>query len=207
MPRGLRRPSLRPRAAFSLSQGWPLGVLVLALLAWPALLRRLALPVRPSAEGASLAVMLVLLGVALLVWLFNPFACLLLVPAVHLWLLAVELGLRSPSRARVARLLAVVLGALPLVLLLVLYSRELGLGPGELAESVVLGLAGGQVGPLAALLWSAAFGCMVAGVSLAPTPLLPMGTGPTDWTEVSTRGPTSYAGPGSLGGTESALRR
>ena len=40
-------------------------VLVLALLAWPALVRRLALPVRPTADGAGLAAMLVLLAVAL----------------------------------------------------------------------------------------------------------------------------------------------
>jgi hypothetical protein len=182
-------------------------VLVLALLAWPALARRLALPVRPSAEGAGLAVLLVLLGVALLAWLFNPFACLLLVPGAHLWLLAIEVRQRHSPRARGAALLAIFAGVLPLVLLLVLYARELGLGPGGLAESAVLALAGGQVGPLAALLWSAALGCLFAGILLAPAPLAPAGPGSLEWTEIATRGPTSYAGPGSLGGTESALRR
>ena len=29
----------------------------------------------------------------------------------------------------------------------------------------------------------------------------------TDTTQITVRGPVSYAGPGSLGGTESALRR
>jgi len=181
-------------------------VLVLALLAWPALARRLAFAVRPSAEGAGLAVMLVLLGVALAAWIFNPFVCLLLVPASHLWLLAVEAGRRPSARARGAALFAIFAGALPLVLLLVLYARELGLGPGGLAESVVLALVGGQVGVLGALLWSVALGCLLAVSMLAP----PRGSvgeaGPEDWMNISTRGPTTYAGPGSLGGTESALR-
>ncbi len=182
-------------------------VLVLALLAWPALARRLTLPVRPSSDGAGLAVILVLLGVALLAWLFNPFASLLLVPAAHLWLLAMEARQRHSARARGLALLAIFVGILPLALLIFLYARELGLGLGGLAESAVLALVGGQVGPLAALLWSAALGSLFAGVLLAPAQLTPGGPGLPEWTEIATRGPTSYAGPGSLGGTESALRR
>jgi hypothetical protein len=186
-------------------------VLALALLAWPALVRRLALPLRPSAEGAGLAVMLVWLAAALLAWVFNPFACLLLVPAAHLWLLAVEAARRGGwalMRARGAALLAILAGALPLVLLLTLYARELGLGPVGLAESVVLTLAGGQVGPFAALAWSIALGCLLAVVLLTQRPQPADPTGPQEeWLEISTRGPASYAGPGSLGGTESALRR
>ncbi|MGC2373816.1 MAG: M28 family peptidase [Solirubrobacteraceae bacterium] len=183
-------------------------VLVLALLAWPALVRRLSLPVRPSSDGAAVAVMLVLLAVCSLAWVFNPFACLMLVPAAHLWLLAVEVGRRPSSRARGAALLAILAGVLPVVLLLVLYARELGLGPGGLAESAVLALAGGQLGLLAALLWSAALGCLVAVIALAPARPPSAAPGPPEWIEqISTRGPTSYAGPGSLGGTESALRR
>jgi hypothetical protein len=183
-------------------------VLVLALLAWPALVRRLSLPVRPSTDGAAVAVMLVLLAAALLVWLFNPFACLLLVPATHLWLLAVEVGRRPPAHARGAALFAILTGVLPLVLLLVLYARELGLGPGGLAENAVLALAGGQSGPLGALLWSAALGCLLAVLALALSRPSPAPADPSEWIDrISTRGPTSYAGPGSLGGTESALRR
>jgi hypothetical protein len=182
-------------------------VLVLALLAWPALVRRLALPLRPSADGAALAVMLVLLAVALLAWIFNPFACLLLVPALHLWLLAVGAGRQAGPRARVLALSAIFTGVLPLVLLLVVYSRELGLGLGGLSESAVLALAGGQLGPFVALLWSVALGCLLAVVLLAPPRVSMGGAGPQEWVEISTRGPVSYAGPGSLGGTESALRR
>lgn len=184
--------------------------LALGLLAWPALMRRLALPLRPSADGAGLAVMLVLLGVGVLAWVFNPFACLLLAPAAHLWLLPVGVGRRPHSRAsvRVAAFLAIFAGALPLVMLLVLYAGELGLGPGGLAESAVLVLAGGQVGVLGALLWSIALGCLLAILLLAPPPAGSVGRAEAEeWAEISTRGPASYAGPGSLGGTESALRR
>jgi Peptidase family M28 len=183
-------------------------VLALALLAWPALVRRLALPVRPSSDGAGLAVMLLLLGIASFAWLFDPFACLLLVPAVHLWMVAIEVRERRAPRARGMALVAILAGVLPLVLLLLAYARELGLGPAGVAESAVLALAGCQVGPLAALLWSAAFGCVFVGVLLALAPLAPAGPGEQEWTApIATRGPTSYAGPGSLGGTESALRR
>jgi hypothetical protein len=183
-------------------------VLVLALLAWPALVRRLSLLARPSSDGAAVAVMLVLLAVASLAWIFNPFACLLLLPPVHLWLLAVEVGRRPIPHARGAALLAIFVGVVPVVLLLVLYARELGLGPGGLAESAVLALAGGQLGLLAALLWSAALGCLLAVIALAPARPPSAAAGPPEWVErISTRGPTSYAGPGSLGGTESALRR
>jgi hypothetical protein len=186
-------------------------VLVLAMLAWPALVRRLALPLRPTADGAAVAVMLVLLVVALLTWIFNPFACLLLLPALHLWLLAVRVGREvgpSAPPARVLRLLVIIGGALPLLLLVVAYARELGLGPGGLVESIVIALAGGQIGPFGALLWSAGLGCLLAVLVLAPQSVpSPRWSGPQEWVDMSTRGPISYAGPGSLGGTESALRR
>jgi hypothetical protein len=182
-------------------------VLVLALLVWPVLTRRLAVPTRPSADGAALAVMLVLLALATLVWVFNPVASLLLVPALHLWLLPAGPARRRDLRARALAYCAVGLGILPVALLLVINARDLGLGVGGLAESVVLALAGGQVGPLAALLWSVALGCLFTLLLLAPSPHVAERAGPEEWSEIATRGPASYAGPGSLGGTESALRR
>lgn len=182
-------------------------VLALALLAWPALVRRLALPLRPSADGAALAVLLVLLAVALVAWIFNPFACLLLVPALHLWLPAAGAWRQAGTRARSRALSAIFAGVLPLVLLLVVYARALGLGPVGLPESVVLALAGGHLGPFAALLWSVALGCLLTVLLLAAPRDSTGATGPPEWAQISTRGPSSYAGPGSLGGTESALRR
>jgi hypothetical protein len=182
-------------------------VFALALLAWPALVRRFALPLRPSSDGAALAVLLVLLAVASVAWIFNPFACLLLLPALHLWLLAATAGRQAGGRARALALSAIFAGVLPLVLLLALYARELGLGLGGLSESVVLALAGGQLGPFAALVWSVALGCLLTALLLSPPDGSPgAGGGLEEGIEISTRGPASYAGPGSLGGTESALR-
>jgi hypothetical protein len=182
-------------------------VLGLVLFAWPALVRRAGLPPRPCADGAALAVVLVLVVVALLVWIFNPFACLLLVPATHLWLLAVEAKRQRPTRTRGAALVAILAGTLPLLLLVLLYARELGLGPASLAESAVLALASGQVGVGAAVLWSAGLGCLLTILLLSPLRRPEAPAGAPEWDELFTRGPVSYAGPGSLGGTESALRR
>jgi len=182
-------------------------VLVAALLAWPASARRLSLPARASSDAAGLAVTLVLLSTALLVWLLNPYACLLLVAAAHLWPLAVELRRRLPIQPRLIALVVVLAGALPLLLVLLLYAHELALSPFDLAQSVVLALAGGLVGPVAVLLWSVAFGCLFAAVLYITAPLATTEPESLEWTEVLTRGPSTYAGPGSLGGTESALRR
>jgi hypothetical protein len=182
-------------------------VLLLALMAWPPSVRRTSLPLRPSADAAGLAITLVLLAIALLVWLFNPYACLLLVPATHLWPLAVEARRRLPVQPRTGALLAVLVGTLPLVLLLILYAHELDLGPIGLAESAVLALAGGVIGPVATLLWSVACGCLFAAILFVSAPLASIEPDSLEWTEVLTRGPSTYAGPGSLGGTESALRR
>ncbi|HEY8304042.1 MAG TPA: M28 family peptidase [Solirubrobacteraceae bacterium] len=179
-------------------------VLALGLLAWPGLMRRLALPPRPCADGAGLVALLVALMVALVAWIFDPFACLLLIPALHLWLLAAD----PRPRGRPLALAAIAASVVPVVLLLLVYARELGLGPVGLAESAVLALAGGQVGLLTALLWSLALGCLLAMLAraLAPDPV-DLAGGRDLVENISTRGPLSYAGPGSLGGTESALRR
>jgi Peptidase family M28 len=178
--------------------------LALAWIEWRTLVRRLGWGSRPDPEAAGLSMLLVLLGVSLLVWAQDPFAALLFVPAVHLWLL-----LASPElRPRPLGSLALVgLGLAPLLLLVVFYARQLGLGPGEVAWTAVVIVAGGHVGLAGALLWSIAFGCAAAAVMLCVTqPAAPSGLSSDDF-EITIRGPMSYAGPGSLGGTESALRR
>ena len=69
-----------------------------------------------------------------------------------------------------------------------------------------LAVAGAHVGPLAWLLWSIAAACALAAIVLAwrtrPPPAVE-----TAEPRITVRGPATYAGPGSLGGTESALRR
>jgi hypothetical protein len=188
-------------------------VLVLAWLLWPALVRRLGLDVGAvDAEATGVALLIVLLAVCFVVWAFNPVAALLLLPATHLWLLTASSPTRSEigrSPGRLTGLAVVALALLPPALLVSFYVDRLGLGPGETAWSAVLLLAGGHVGVGAALAWSVALGCAVAGVMLAlrSHPALPPGSGTEGRDEITIRGPLSYAGPGSLGGTESTLRR
>jgi hypothetical protein len=181
----------------------------LAWLLWVVLVRRLGWGARPSVEVAGLAMLLVALAVALVTWIANPLTALLAVPALHLWLLFAApdaLGLGERSR-RLASLALVVLGVLPLALLILFYAHQFRLGVGEVAWTSVLLLAGGYVGLVGAILWSVAFGCAAVAAMLAFTPLPDVpGALPSERVEVTIRGPMTYAGPGSLGGTESALR-
>ena len=178
-------------------------VLGLGWLAWPWALRRLEWRVRPDDDATGLAMMTVLLGVGVVVWVLNPYAALLVLGALHLWLALVSPQSRPP---RPAALALVALALVPLVLLIAFYARELGVGPGWIAWDAVLLLAGGHIGIAATALWSLAFGCVAAATLLALTPT-DADDRIDDGTPLRIRGPLSYAGPGSLGGTESALRR
>jgi hypothetical protein len=177
----------------------------LAWLLWRVLIRRLGWSARPDGEVAGLSLLLIALALAVVVWVSNPFTALLLLPALHLWLL-----LASPElRPRRPLALALVLLALaPLGLLIAFYAHQLGLGVGPLAWMALLLLAGGHIPFAGAVLWSVALGCAAAAAILAAGPSAsPLGPQAADGLEVTIRGPMSYAGPGSLGGTESALRR
>ncbi len=182
----------------------------LAWLLWSVLIRRLGWETRPDPDVAGLSLVLVLLAIALVVWVANPFTALLVLPAVHLWLVLaspehLEIGQR-PRRAAALALVAVAL--LPLALVILFYAHELGLGVGGVAWSALLLVAGGHVGLPGVILWSLALGC-AAGATMLAVAGAPEAIGPvsSDGVEVTIRGPMSYAGPGSLGGTESALRR
>jgi len=177
----------------------------LAWLLWRVLIRRLGWSARPDGEVAGLSLLLIALALAVVVWVSNPFTALLLLPALHLWLL-----LASPElRPRRPLALALALLALaPLGLLIAFYAHQLGLGVGPLAWMTLLLLAGGHIPFAGAVLWSVALGCAAAAAILAAGPSAPpLGPQAADGLEVTIRGPMSYAGPGSLGGTESALRR
>jgi hypothetical protein len=188
------------------------AVLGLAWLGWPTLMRRLGLAVlRPTPEAAGvdaagIATLLVLLALACGVWLFNPYAALLIVPGLHLLLPIASPERRPPPLAGLALL---ALALVPLALLVAFYAHQLGYGPGGLVWTATLLLAGGHIGVVAATVWSVAFGCTAAIALLALTPPAdPIGlAGDDEHPEVTIRGPLTYAGPGSLGGTESALRR
>ena len=148
----------------------------------------------------------VLLVVGVVVWVLNPYAALLVLGALHLWLLLVSPRTRP---ARPAALALVALALVPLALLIAFYARELGrgagrdrLGRGAAARGWARRRRGdGAVEPCAsAASWP-------PRCSRWRRPRQLEDDGIDDGTPLRIRGPLSYAGPGSLGGTESALRR
>jgi hypothetical protein len=157
----------------------------------------------PRSPGASIALMLVLCCAVGVVWALNPFAALVLAPATHLSLLAVTPDMRLPRPAGLALLLA---GLLPVGALVVYLALALQVGPLELAWTLLLWVAGGHPGAPAVALGTVLVGC-AAAVGLLIMRGHPQRSGDEPEQSGSVRGPISYAGPGSLGGTESALRR
>jgi hypothetical protein len=162
-----------------------------------------ALPVRATSlreEGAGPAVLLVLTVLAIVVWALNPFAALLLVLPAHLWIPVLAAGVRVRRGLGVAVVLATLV---PIVLVLASVADQLGYDAGRFAWAIVLALAGDAIGPTAWLAWSLFFGLVVSATILAVRGQ----PDPAPRPEVTSRGPVSYAGPGSLGGTSSAIRR
>jgi hypothetical protein len=121
-----------------------------------------------------------------------------------LWLFLLSPQLRARRGAAPA---LVAIGLAPIILLVAFYAEELGLGPGQVAWTAILLLAGGHIGVLAAALWSVTFGCAVAAAVFAHKAPAALPVSLPDGAQITIRGPLTYAGPGSLGGTESALRR
>jgi hypothetical protein len=176
-------------------------VVVLGIAARPVLLRVLGGRPRLEGPGAGAALLMAWCLLALAMWLVNPFAAAFMAPAAHLWLLVAAPGVRL---RRALALALVALSLVPFGLAAVVLARQFGLDPLQLVWSVTLWVAGGHIGPVAWLFWSLAAGCVAAAAVLAwRTPPRPA----VEERPVTVRGPLSYAGPGSLGGTESALRR
>jgi hypothetical protein len=178
-------------------------VLGLCWLAFRAAMHTIGVRGRPGSAGAGAALLLVLAGLAVVVWAVNPYAAALLVPAVHLWLVPADPELR-PRRALALALVAVAL--IPVAAVIVLYARQLGMDPLQVLWTPLLLVAGGHIGIAGAALWSLALGCAVAAAQVAVRGRAPRPPEP-DGPAITVRGPLTYAGPGSLGGTESALRR
>jgi hypothetical protein len=151
--------------------------------------------------GRSIGVLIVLLFATLALWLLNPFAALLIIPGLHLWMWVVDPEARPHPLLSAFMLLV---GLAPLALVILYGMGTQGLGPIDALWHGLLLIAGGQIGLLAATEWSLVLGCIVSVVAIGvQTQRQPR---PED-AAVTVRGPVSYAGPGSLGGTESALRR
>lgn len=193
-----------------------LGVAALALLAavggWLLLARRLGarmIRTRSRAarrghgrEGSVAALMVVAWVVTALIWAGNPYAGLLLVPALHLWLWALVPDL--PLR-RWARLALVLAGAIPSVLVVAYYVAAVGYSPAQAAWQAVLLIAGHGFGVGQLVEWSLALGCLAAAVVLALLPRRDASAGAAA-APSARRGP-ALAGAASRGVTYSALRR
>ncbi len=157
----------------------------------------------PVEPGAGVALALAIAAGSLLLWLVNPFAGLLAVPAAHLWMLTV---LTRPQPPRRLRVVLIGLGVAPVALVAVYYLFALSVDPLHGAWYLLMLVAGHSVGIVLSLI-----GCLMLAAACATAEIAwrlpdqdeaePGPQGPAVY------GPGSYAGPGSLGGTESALRR
>jgi hypothetical protein len=182
-------------------------VLLGFLLSWPALRHRAG---ESGGGGAGIAAALLVIALTVAIWVWNPYAAMFLVPAVHLWLLAVAPEVRLPA---IGRGLLVLIALVPFALAFLAYMIALHTGPIALAWMGVLLVSGGHVSIVSLLLWSAVAGTALAALvaalhtSGAQSSARGGRGGPIGGEPVRSRGPIGYAGPGSLGGTDSALRR
>lgn len=159
---------------------------------------------RPVEPGAGVALALALSVATLLLWLLNPYAGLLAAPAAHLWMLAV---LMRPVPRRRTRIVMIVLGLVPAILVTLYYLVTLSMDPLEGAWYLLLLVTGHSVGVVTTLV-----ACVMLGVLGGTAEIVlrvpdeaeeerPREPGPPVY------GPGAHAGRGALGGTESALRR
>jgi hypothetical protein len=158
---------------------------------------------RPVEPGAGVALALVLGVAAFVLWLLNPWAGLLAVPAAHLWAIVV---LTRPMAGRRTRAGMIALGLLPAALVAVYYLVELSIDPLEGVWYLLMLVTGDTVGLVTSLVACVMLGVLCGVVEIAarvpeePEPETPeLGR--------SVYGPGAHAGPGALGGTESALPR
>jgi len=202
-----------PPAAPAAPEDYPLdGSAVAVLLGVAALVvilslagRLLALRSTPglsdrSAPGAAVAASLTTCAATLALWVLNPYACLVMLPAAHLWMLATLSEPAPPRRARVA---LVGLGLLPPLLVAIYWLVALSVDPVSGAWYLLLLVTGGAVGLPTVLI-----GCVLLATLPLVVSIARSGPGePAEQLEERPKvyGPGAYAGPGSLGGTESAL--
>jgi hypothetical protein len=119
---------------------------------------------RPEPPGAAVALALVAAVAAVLLWLANPYAGLLTVPAAHLWLVVLLAGV-LPSRRMRGVLLA--LGALPALLVAAYHWIALSMDPLHGTWYLLMLVTGHSVGLLTALV-----GCVMLGALCAATELV-----------------------------------
>jgi hypothetical protein len=178
-----------------------MGVVLLLVVACFLLLRPLCLrllaglgegarrPESPAADAAAVSLSVVMVVLALVVW------------ALNLWLWLAQPGAR---RSRWFVLVAMLIAIVPGALVLIYYVNAYGLSPLALAWSLTL-MTGGSLSVVTALYWCVALGCFASALVIASRAM--RANAAASEPRVTVRGPTTYAGPGSLGGTKSALRR
>jgi hypothetical protein len=181
-----------------------LGVLVVFVLV--ALLRSMLgtstrLDGSARADGAPVALLAIACALAAVLWAANPYSAALVALPLALWLLVMT---RPPRRSVLAGALCALCSLVPLGLALGAEAHALALGPLAFAWTWLLVFAGGEVGGGALLACALAGGVAVSAALILVHPGAPEESGEQ---AITVRGPVSYAGPGSLGGTDSALHR
>jgi hypothetical protein len=154
----------------------------------------------PGVEGLAAATGVWICGLAAITWAVNPYAAGVLLLATHLWLFAAGSWRGWPALA------AALAGAVPLAVVVVYYCLALQVSPLGLGWGAAMA-AGTGAGLYSTLLLGGVLAALAGTIRvLFARRRLARDETPSGG-QIKTRGPVGYAGPGSLGGTESALRR
>jgi hypothetical protein len=114
--------------------------------------------------GAGVALALVIAAGSLLLWLANPYAGLLVVPAAHLWML---LALTRPLPPRRVRAVLIAIGVVPALLVSVYYMFALSVDPLSGLWYLLMLVTGQSVGILTSLIACVMLAAACATVEMA----------------------------------------
>lgn len=143
----------------------PLAIFVIMMVLGHALIRRVALlaaglgTMQSASPAAPLGLSAVLVVSAAVTWVFNPFAALLMVPAVYLWPVVLDVQFRPRRNWAVG---VVAAGALPLLLVLIGLLTRYPVGDITGALSWFIAFAGASDIGLIPQLWL----CIMAGCTI-----------------------------------------
>lgn len=141
-------------------------ILALAVLsgswwAWPRLMMTTGPRKVPASGVAGVGTVFSGCLLAFLLWLIDPYTALLLIPALHGWL-ALSSPRQRPADRRAVLALLLIPALAPLALLLSFYALWLGLSPSQMLMEGMVMVGSGYVSLGGVLLWSLAFGLLVA---------------------------------------------
>lgn len=192
-------PSALPAARFLRLSWLTVGPTIIGLLCTTAILIISQLKGRllPQSEGLTATIILSLL--LTVIAFFNPFLAVLWIPTVHFWLFASDTVL-IPNRA--IRAILALAGVVPLLLCLMQIPHYLDVNTLQALNGIIIAFTGGQIGFFQTVFWILAFSCSFA---LFLSTFAHGNNKNMTEAGLKTRAVASYAGPGSLGGTTSAL--